>query len=101
MNVFENEVFENWAETIPNQIEENLDKTLIMSINETTIKLNFDPKLSAILREIHYLRLMNKENIPESGIEFSEKQEMYRSYILNLEKSVEWYNNVSSGGVFL
>jgi hypothetical protein len=37
---------------------------------------------------------MNKENIPESGIEFSERQETFRGYILNLEKSVEWYNNI-------
>jgi hypothetical protein len=37
---------------------------------------------------------MHKQNIPPSGVAFSEEQETYRSYILNLEKSVEWYNNV-------
>lgn len=58
------------------------------------VLLNFDPELSAILREVHYLRLMHKENIPLSGVAFSEEQEIYRSYILNLEKSIEWYNNV-------
>lgn len=60
------------------------------------VLLNFDPELSAILREVHYLRLMHKENIPLSGVAFSEEQEIYRSYILNLEKSIEWYNTVSS-----
>lgn len=94
LKIFEDEVFESWAETVPEKIEVNLEKTLIVKIDDNIIMLNFDPELSAILREIHYLRLMKKENIPESGIEFSEKQEIYRSYILNLEKSVEWYNNV-------
>lgn len=40
-------------------------------------------------------RLMHRENIPQSGVAFSEEQEVYRSYILNLEKSIEWYNDVS------
>jgi len=92
---FEKEVFDKWTENVPKTIEENLGKSLLMRCeNSKTIYLNFDPDLSTILREVHYLRLMNKENIPKSGIAFSEEQEVYRSYILNLEKSVEWYNNV-------
>lgn len=93
---FEKEIFEKWAEKVPNQIESNLKKALLTRVdNSKEINLNFDPELAAILREVHYLRLMHKENIPQSGIAFSEEQEVYRSYILNLEKSIEWYNNVS------
>lgn len=92
---FEREIFEKWAEKVPQQIEVNLMKSLLLRIEGSkTISLNFDPELSAILREVHYLRLMHKENIPQSGVAFSEEQEVYRSYILNLEKSIEWYNNV-------
>lgn len=86
---FEKEIFEKWAERVPNQIEINLKKSLLSRVeNSKIINLNFDPELSAILREVHYLRLMHKENIPPSGIAFSEEQEIYRSYILNLEKSI-------------
>lgn len=93
---FEKDIFEKWAEKVPLQIESNLKKSLLARIeNSKLITLNFDPELSHILREVHYLRLMHKSNIPKSGIAFSEEQETYRSYILNLEKSVEWYNNVS------
>lgn len=92
---FEKDIFEKWAEKVSNQIETNLKKALLLKEeNSKIISLNFDPELSAILREVHYLRLMHKENIPQSGIAFSEEQEVYRSYILNLEKSIEWYNNV-------
>lgn len=94
---FEKEIFEKWAEKVPNQIEMNLKKSLLIRLEESKIiKLNFDPELSEILREVHYLRLMHKENIPQCGLAFSEEQEVYRSYILNLEKSIEWYNSVSS-----
>lgn len=92
---FEREIFDKWTEKVPNQIETNLKKALLLrEENSKIISLNFDPELSAILREVHYLRLMHKENIPQSGIAFSEEQEVYRSYILHLEKRIEWYNNV-------
>lgn len=93
---FEKEIFSKWAEKVPHQIETNLKKALLMRVaGSKTITLNFDPELSAIFREVHYLRLMHKDNIPQSGVAFSEEQEVYRSYILNLEKTVEWYNTVS------
>lgn len=94
---FEKEIFDKWTEKVPNQIDSNLKKSLLGRLADSKIiSLNFDPELSAILREVHYLRLMHKENIPPSGVAFSEEQEIYRSYILNLEKSIEWYNNVRS-----
>jgi dynein heavy chain, axonemal len=93
---FEKEIFDKWTEKVPMQIESNLKKSLLSrNPDQKMITLNFDPELSAILREVHYLRLMHKENIPPSGIAFSEEQEIYRGYILNLEKSIEWYNSVS------
>ena len=92
---FEKDIFEKWSVNVSEQIELNLKQALINRVDDTKlINLNFHPELSAILREVHYLRLMQKDNIPQSGIEFSEGQEIYRSYILNLEKSVEWWNNV-------
>lgn len=95
---FEKDIFEKWANNVPIQIESNLMKPLLKrnDINSKLITLNFDPQLSVILREVHYLRLMHKENIPKCGIAFSEEQETYRAYILNLDQSVDWYNNVSS-----
>lgn len=92
---FEKEIFEKWTEKVPDQIETNLKKSLLAQVEgQKFITLNFDPELSAILREVHYLRLMHKENVPTSGVAFSEEQEVYRTYILHLEKTVEWYNNV-------
>lgn len=95
---FEKDIFDKWTHNVDIQIEVNLMKPLLCHVeNSKLITLNFDPQLSVILREVHYLRLMHKENIPQCGIAFSEEQEKYRGYILNLEQSVDWYNNVRLG----
>jgi dynein heavy chain len=95
---FQRDIFDRWTEKVPEKIDTNLKKSLLARVeNSKLITLNFHSELSAILREVHYLRLMHKSDIPRCAIAFSEDQETYRGYILNLEKSVEWYNNVSSG----
>lgn len=92
----EKDIFDKWSETIPYTIDNHLSKKLLLQNVETKfITLNFDPELSAIMREVHYLRLMNHDAIPPRAVAFSDEQEMFRSYILNLEKTIDWYNNVS------
>uniref|UniRef100_A0A182IVR3 Dynein beta chain, ciliary n=4 Tax=Anopheles atroparvus TaxID=41427 RepID=A0A182IVR3_ANOAO len=92
---FERSIFEGWANEVPETIEVHLDKPLIIrKKNSAELTLNFSPQLFAILREVHYLRLMEKADIPQRGLEFSDKSEIFRSYTLNLEKTVDWYNKI-------
>lgn len=51
-------------------------------------------KLSAILREVHYLKLMDNEGIPEVALKMSERNEVFRKYITNLNCTIEWYNKI-------
>lgn len=67
---------------------------IIRNIVNKLLSLNFSQELFAILKEVHYLKLMGKEGLPEVGLEFSEKSEIYRTYTLNLEKTIEWYNKI-------
>lgn len=97
LNLFEQDVFDAWVLLVPQQIEENLQKTLIDRSGETRmLALNFHPQLFAILREVYHMKLLEKEGVPEVGIEFAEKNEMYRGFTVNLEKTIDWYNRVSS-----
>lgn len=92
---FEESVFNEWREKIPEQIVVNLQKSLIVRDENTRLlTLNFSPQLFAILKEVHYLKLMEKEEIPEVGTEFSSKSEVYRGYTLSLEKTIDYYNQV-------
>lgn len=95
LNFNDDHIFEEWALQVPHEICSNLEKSLIArNTLNNTIKLNFHNELFAILREVHYLEQMGKEGIPEEGLTFSEKSETYRNYTLNLEKTIEWYNEI-------
>ncbi|KAJ8957969.1 hypothetical protein NQ318_001970 [Aromia moschata] len=50
--------------------------------------------LSAILREVHYLKLFTDNNIPDAVLQLSEKNETFRQYISNLNASIAWYNRI-------
>lgn len=95
LDLFEEDVFIEWAEKVPDQIETNLKKSLI-DRNETgkLLMLNFHPQLFAILREVHHMKLMEKNGVPDVGIEFALKNELYRGFTVNLEKTIDWYNRV-------
>ena len=92
---FEKSVFDEWTEKVPDQIVTNLKKSLIIRNEQTRcLSLNFSGQLFSILKEVHNLKLMNKEGIPEIAIEFSSKSETYRSYTLSLEKTIDFYNQI-------
>ncbi|XP_037924668.1 dynein beta chain, ciliary isoform X3 [Hermetia illucens] len=92
---FEEIIFTEWKTKIPAQIEEHLKKSLIARKPRCKMLiLNFSPVLFSILKEVHYLKQMEKEGIPEVGLEFALKSETYRGYTLNLEKTIDWYNQV-------
>lgn len=96
LGLFEEQLFGQWKDKIAEQIDVNLVKSLITRrIDNNLLELNFSPHLFALLRETHYLTLMEKHEIPNVGIEFAKKGELYRNYTLNLEKTIDWYNRVS------
>lgn len=51
-------------------------------------------QLSAILREVHYLKLMEQDGIPEIALALAERNETFRKYISNLNCTVTWYNRI-------
>lgn len=90
----EDKTFTQWADKVSAQIETNLKKPLIGQRPGKSLFLNFDKQLFALLREVYHLKVMGKANIPEDGLKFAENNDMYREYTLNLEKTIDWYNDV-------
>ncbi|CAG9831722.1 unnamed protein product [Diabrotica balteata] len=92
---FTKETFISWVEVVPTQIEINLKENLLRRDSRTKeLYLNFSPELSAILREVHYLKLMQEPDIPEVVLKLDEKNELYQQYITNLNSTVTWYNKI-------
>lgn len=86
--------FNEWASKVPQQIETNLKKSLIGQAPDKSLFLNFDKQLFALLREVYHLKVMDRENIPEDGLQYADNNDMYRNFTLNLEKTINWYNDV-------
>lgn len=96
LGLFEEEVFKEWKVKVPQQIENNLKNSLIKRNNQNNLLvLNFHLELYAILREVHNMTLMEKEGIPNEGLEFAQRNDLFRGFTLNLEKTIDWYNRVS------
>lgn len=51
-------------------------------------------QLVAVLREVHYLNIRAKEDIPESASEIYKKIDTLRQYVANLDLTVQWYNKI-------
>ncbi|XP_023295612.2 dynein beta chain, ciliary isoform X2 [Lucilia cuprina] len=88
-------VFGEWSEKLDEQIDTNLKKSLITRDPTTNLLiLNFSSELFCILREVHYLKQMEVEDIPQVALDFAENSDIFRTYTLNLEKTIDWYNAI-------
>ncbi|GFG28503.1 hypothetical protein Cfor_03628 [Coptotermes formosanus] len=95
LKTFEHKMFASWAASVPEQCERNLKLSLLTrKATNNELALNFHPELGAILREVHYLSLMEHEDIPEAAVRMYERSETFRKYTSNLDQTIQWYNKV-------
>ncbi|CAH1184540.1 unnamed protein product, partial [Phyllotreta striolata] len=92
---FTRQTFALWAEAAPAQIESNLKKNILRRDPRTKeLFLNFSLELTAILREVHYLKLMEEPDIPEVVLKLAERNETFQQYTTNVSSTVTWYNKI-------
>ena len=51
-------------------------------------------QLVAVLREVKYLEIREKEEIPGSAATMYSKNDTFRKFVANLDLTVQWYNKV-------
>lgn len=66
------DIFEKWSQKVPDEINTNMKKFLLKSVDNGLLELNFDPALVAALKEVKMLRSMEKQGIPDVAIELFE-----------------------------
>ena len=80
---FEQEKIEGWEKAVEENTENQLNKFLLVREEndiapEGYVRVNFDPILTALLREVKYLQLLDI-NVPERAKTLFEKVDIYRS----------------------
>ncbi|XP_058960986.2 dynein beta chain, ciliary-like [Pocillopora verrucosa] len=98
LNTYEEKVYVDWTHDVGSISQGNLDKPLVIrDPNTKLIKVNFDPQLVAVLREVRYLETAQNEtleNIPESATNIYSRNETFHKFLSNLDLTVAWYNKV-------
>jgi len=89
-----------WEKGVEDTTEDNLNKFLLYReptplAEEGFIRVNFDPILVRILREVKYLLLMDIE-VPERAQLLFKKVDVYRTQTGNLEIITNMYNEILS-----
>jgi dynein heavy chain len=95
---FEEQKLIEWVNGVEEHTEEHLNKYLLVKedcdyAEEGSIRVNFDPTLIRLLREVKYLQLIDIE-VPERAAQLYSKVNQYRNQTGNLEITVNMFNEV-------
>uniref|UniRef100_A0A8C4PUN9 Dynein axonemal heavy chain 11 n=1 Tax=Equus asinus asinus TaxID=83772 RepID=A0A8C4PUN9_EQUAS len=95
LDQFENRIYNEWKSNVDEICEFNLNQPLVkFSATNGLLAVNFDPKLVAVLREVKYLLMLKKSDIPDSALAIFKKRNTILKYIGNLELLVQGYNKL-------
>lgn len=88
-----------WAQSVNAVCKENLNLPLLNRNEQTSkISLNFNPKLVAVLKEVHYLnyRKYGQEQypVPESAAKLYSENSVFLKYIHNMTLIQDLYNKI-------
>ncbi|TYZ65632.1 hypothetical protein PybrP1_006817 [[Pythium] brassicae (nom. inval.)] len=94
---FENQKVEEWSRDVEASSQTKLKNPLLVRHPQTRcLRVNFDPALEKLLREIKYLRLLGVE-VPPSALQISAKEETFRRFRGELMYIVDPYNAMIEG----
>ena len=95
---FEEERIREWEQGVEDNTEDQLKKFLLVREEtdiapEGFVRVNFDPILTALLREVKYLQLLDIK-VPDRASKLYESVDTYRYQTQNLDLIVDMYNNI-------
>ncbi|XP_046594204.1 dynein beta chain, ciliary [Neodiprion lecontei] len=90
----EESLFTDWVKIVPKSVADGLNRPLLMRCSDSSLALNFDQELLAVLKEVNYLKLISHADIPNEAVEVSERSETFRKFRTLLGSTVDAYNNI-------
>merc|ERR1712019_20210 len=92
---FEENVYAEWVATVDEACNFNMNQPILKRDEKTnTLSVNFDRALTTVLREVRYLKFLEKPDIPESALKLYEQNDKFRDLTANLDRTVAWYNKI-------
>jgi len=93
---FEVKIYKQWTKDVQAKSDANLNLALLQrDPNTQLIRINFDPQLVAVLREVKYMEMTKSTaDIPESAVAIFARNESFRQQIGNLDITATEYNRI-------
>lgn len=90
MDAMEHKIFTDWASKVVNISNVHLSKTLLTVHENKLLDLNFDPELTALLRETRFMITMKRTDLPEEAIQLYYRTQYFFESTYNLNLLVQW-----------
>ncbi|XP_067914454.1 dynein axonemal heavy chain 17-like [Heterodontus francisci] len=92
---FSEQKYAEWVMKVDEDCRFNLNQPLLVR-NPTTnlISVSFSKKLVAVLREVYYMNIQERNDIPESALDVFSMNKTFRNFVDNLDLIVGWYNKI-------
>ncbi|UYV64230.1 DNAH9 [Cordylochernes scorpioides] len=93
---FDSEVYEEWVEGVEPILNEDLKLSLIIRSSEEDrkITINFSRRLQAVIKEVKYLRMLERADIPRCAMRLFEDSLMFYNYTEDLQQAASSYNQL-------
>lgn len=91
---FEERVYKEWVGSVDEACSFNLNQPILNRNDNNVISVNFDRALTTVLREVKYLKFLERTDIPESATKLYEQNDKLRQLNANLDRTTSWYNKI-------
>ncbi|CAF2910762.1 unnamed protein product [Rotaria sp. Silwood2] len=92
---FIEELYKEWATNVSEASKFNLNQHLITrNPKSQLIQLNFHPQLETVLREVRYLEIKDRKDIPQAALDIYKENDTFLSFINNLNYTITSYNKI-------
>ncbi|VEL06847.1 unnamed protein product [Protopolystoma xenopodis] len=94
---YEKGLFEDWAKQIDTVCSFNISKPLLIRNGAIKrLEVNFDPELASVLREVKYLQIRGKEQVPAAASALFEQNDKLCQFRITLDQIAKWYNYLAT-----
>ncbi|XP_072771260.1 dynein beta chain, ciliary-like [Nerophis lumbriciformis] len=89
------ELLSGWTEGLEEVCQRHLkDPLLTLDTNTGLFHVNFSPALTSVLREVKYLGMLKRQNIPKAALLLHSKRERIYVQSQTLTLVTQWYNQL-------
>ncbi|XP_034084207.1 dynein heavy chain 11, axonemal [Gymnodraco acuticeps] len=95
LDKYEEDIYSDWRNGLEEACLMNLNQHLISrNASSDLISLNFNPKLTEVLKDVKYIQTLCEITIPAAAMAVFEKRDMFTKYVSSLQLLVQWYNKL-------